>query len=214
MLFQDRHCKWPQRCRYIIELDNEPKDGDRKNVFPRFASTYCSCCLMNMPSRVFLIAGLSTSSCSAHTHYSVMTSQIFKLLFSAQGKFYKYKTFTDHTLEEVIIFCISRCPVCFTDGRLWGKTLFKNTGGYFLLLQYHEWPLGKKWTQVALLYRGPHKEQHGTFIQVTKARVAVQNSLLHCWCIFRLIVCLYFPCFVRFRQQNCSVWFKKMSSLC
>ena len=55
------------------------------------------------------------------------------------------------------------------------------------MLQYHEWLLGKNWTQVALLYQSPHEEQvmvdefvkHRTFTQVTKARVAVQNSLLY-----------------------------------
>lgn len=149
-----------------------------------------------------------------------MTSQIFKLLFSAQGK---YKTFTDQTHgRRSRNHSHLKASCLFYRWSFIRKNTFQKYRGYFLLLQYHEWPLGKNWTQVAPLYQGPREEQvmvdelvkQRTFIQVTKARVAMQNSLLYCWCILRLIVCLYFPCFVRFRQQNFSVWFKKMSSLC
>lgn len=92
-----------------------------------------------------------TSSRSAHRLYVVMMSCNLKSLFSALGKFYKYKTSIDQNfiIERVIIdfVCSLRRPVnSFTDDSfIFMGEIFSGPQGNFSL-QLCEWPL-TNWTQ-------------------------------------------------------------------
>lgn len=106
--------------------------------------TYCTC------------RHRSVSSHPTHILYIVMTSEIFKWLFSDPEKFYTQKT----TIDQIFIvggilidlISCSRCPVnCFAgvfyNGGLWGKCLLRHRG------LFHSNCLGQGWA-TAPLYPG------------------------------------------------------------